>query len=242
MGLQSLLLSRDMESIRILRQALEKLEIEVEICRGARSGAEIIASEKFDAVIIDCDDLQGGLDVLQKLRQTASNRTTVAFAVLNGTSTHRAFELGASFVLQKPLSHISASRCFSAGLGLMERERRRYFRYPVHSSVSLTFGQNYKLDATTTNLSEGGMAVRFRGSLPKAGLSTIAFTIPDTDKLTECRAELAWVDGAGFAGVRFLDLARKPRLQLEAWLDRQIAAAEAEAERGKDAKAASARR
>ena len=239
MNLQALLLSRDPQSIRILRHTLELLAIDVEVCRGASSGNEILASEKFDAVIVDCDDLHGGLDVLANLRKTASNRHTVAFAVLNGTGTHRAFELGASFVLQKPLSTISANRCFSAALGLMERERRRYFRHPLQIGVAMAFGPDHKFEATTTNLSEGGMAIRFRGRLPKAGLSKVSFTIPDLQTAMECKAELAWVDAGGWAGVRFVEMSRKSRQELERWLEKQITSADSEAEE-RAAKAGSA--
>ena len=127
MQLESLLLSRDPEVIRVLRPTLEKLSIDLEVCRGAKSGAEIISSEKFDAIIIDCDDLQGGLEVLSAMRKESSNKSSVAFAILNRqTTTHKAFELGANFVLQKPLSGLNAMRCFSAAINFMLRERRRY--------------------------------------------------------------------------------------------------------------------
>src|ERR1700758_5014061 len=102
MALESLLLSRDPEVIRVLRPTLEKLAIEVEVCRGARSGGEILSAEKFDAIIVDCDDLQGGLEVLEALRKGTSNKNSVTFAILNGsTTTQKAFQMGANFVLQK---------------------------------------------------------------------------------------------------------------------------------------------
>ena len=74
MNLESLLLSRDVEVMRILRPALEKLAIDVQICQESAEATEILLSEKFDAVIVDCDDLPGGLGVLQELR--AHNRTS----------------------------------------------------------------------------------------------------------------------------------------------------------------------
>ena len=86
MQLESLLLSRDPEVIRVLQPTLEKLAIDVEVCRGVKSGNEILTTEKFDAVIVDCDDLKGGLDGLANLKKNASNRNSVAFAILIGTS------------------------------------------------------------------------------------------------------------------------------------------------------------
>src|SRR5205823_1149784 len=46
MPLQSLLVSRDAHVVGVLRPTLEKLAIEVEVCRGAKSGNEILLSEK----------------------------------------------------------------------------------------------------------------------------------------------------------------------------------------------------
>jgi CheY-like chemotaxis protein len=223
MTLDSLLLSRDQQVIGVLRPALEKLSIEVEVCRGARSGNEILGSEKFDAVIIDCDDLQGGLEVLDSLRKSPSNRNSVTFALLNGkTTTQRAFELGAKFVLQKPVSQLNAMRCFSAALGFMVTERRRYFRHELEMPVTVVFGREQELKAAATNLSDGGMAIRFRGRLPKGGVSKVCFTIPESDICMEPKAEIAWVDGAGRAGLRFLELPKSSRQRLERWLTEQL--------------------
>jgi CheY-like chemotaxis protein len=222
MTLESLLLSRDQQAIAVLRPTLEKLSIGIEVCRGARSGTEILSSEKFDAVIVDCDDLQGGLDVLHALRRSASNRNSVTFAILNGkTTTHEAFELGANFVLQKPISAANAMRCFSAALGFMERERRRYFRYPLEMAAVLALGEGQELKTTATNISEGGMAIRFRGKMPRGRISRVAFTLPGSEASFEPKVELAWVDGAGHAGLRFVELEKKSRRQLEEWLAEQ---------------------
>jgi CheY-like chemotaxis protein len=223
MPLQSLLVSRDAHVVGVLRPTLEKLSIEVEVCRGAKSGNEILLSEKFDGVIVDCDDLQGGLEVLESLRKGNSNKNSVAFAVLNGTTTtHRAFELGANFVLQKPISPLNAMRCFSAAVGFMTRERRRYFRQPVSVPVTAIFGKGQEIKATSSNLSEGGMAILFKGKLPKAGLAKVAFTLPAGRSVIEPKADVAWADGSGRAGIRFTEMPAPSREELDAWLAEQI--------------------
>ena len=76
MTLESLLLSRDTDLVRVLRPTLEKLAIDVEICQEARAAADILVSEKFDAVIVDCDDLKGGLEVLPRENIWISNICT----------------------------------------------------------------------------------------------------------------------------------------------------------------------
>ena len=77
MGLECLALTRDTRSLETLQHAAEKLSIKLEVCRGVNSGGEVLMSEKYDGVIIDCDDLQGGLELLGQLRKTASNNRSM---------------------------------------------------------------------------------------------------------------------------------------------------------------------
>jgi CheY-like chemotaxis protein len=223
MNLESLLVSRDSEVVRLLQTTLEKLSIGVQVSAAARSGSEVLSSSKYDAIIVDCDDLQGGTDVLRNLRKTPSNKTSVSFAILNGkTTTQQAFEMGANFVLQKPLTTSTTLRCFNAALGFMERERRRYFRCPVEMPVLLHLGQAAPLKATATNLSEGGMAIKVSGAIPKQPISKINFTLPGSKVAVESKGEIAWADGHGCAGIRFSEIADASRQQLEGWILRRI--------------------
>jgi DNA-binding response OmpR family regulator len=219
MTLESLLISGDVSVHRVLRPTLEKLSIRVEVCNAAKAGEDVLLSEKFDAVIVDCDDMQGGQELLQNVRKTPSNRNSVSFAILNGkTTTQRAFEMGANFVLQKPISSLNANRCFNAALSFMERERRRYFRHPIEMPVLVYFASAQSVKATTTNISEGGMAIRYTGTWPKENPSKLQFSLPGTKLTLEPKAELSWADGVGKAGLRFVDLPQSSKHQMETWL------------------------
>jgi len=220
MTLESLLLSQDPELVRVIRPTLEKLSIDVEVCHDARAGSNILISDKFDAVIVDCDDLSGGLALLQGLRNTPSNKSSVAFAVLNGkrTTTQEAFGMGANFVLQKPISSLNASRCFHAALNFMLKERRRYFRQPVKIDVKVAL-EGKTLNATSTNLSEGGIALLLREALPKGATPTLKFSLPESSIHIEVAAEVAWADFKGLAGLRFHEMPKTVQARLEEWLD-----------------------
>jgi len=226
MRLESLLLSRDAEVIRVLQPALEKLSIEVEVCHGVRSGHEIIRTEKFDAIIVDCDDLEGGLRVLEGLRKASSNKNSVTFAILNGTTTtQQAFKMGVNFVLQKPISTLNATRCFSAALNFMIREQRRYFRHPVEIAATFESADGQKLKATITNISEGGMAIFFRGKFPSGSVSA-SFNLSGGASPLEPKVQVAWMDDSGRAGLQFFDVAKDMRDQLDQWLTEQCKNAE----------------
>jgi CheY-like chemotaxis protein len=223
MNLESLLVCRDAEVVRVLQPTLEKLSIEVEVSAAARSGAEILSSAKFDAVIVDCDDLQGGVDVLRSLRQNPSNKTSVSYAILNGkTTTQQAFEMGANFVLQKHITTAGTLRCLNTAMSFMVREKRRYFRCPVEMPVKLTFSQGEELKATATNLSEGGVAIHFEGTLAKNAVGKVQFALPGTKVVMEPKCDVAWADGLGRAGIRFQKLPESSREQLEKWIMRRL--------------------
>jgi CheY-like chemotaxis protein len=223
MTLESLLLSRDAEVVRVLRPTLEKLSIEVEICQEAKKASEILISEKFDAVIVDCDDLKGGLEVLECLRATPSNKNSITFAVLNGkkTTTQEAFSMGVNFVLQKPISTLNAARCFHAALNFMERERRRYFRQPVKMLVKIVLGDK-EIKATSTNVSEGGMALVVHQALPKGAKPRLQFMLPETKQALDVETEVAWADIKGHVGLRFHNVPKSSQELLEKWLGEQV--------------------
>jgi CheY-like chemotaxis protein len=223
MALESLLLSQDAEVLRVLRPTLEKLSIEVEVCQEAKAASEILISEKFDAVIVDCDDLKGGLEVLECLRATPSNKNSVTFAVLNGkkTTTQQAFSMGVNFVLQKPISTLNAARCFHAALNFMERERRRYFRQPVKILVKIILGDK-EIKGTSTNISEGGMALILHQALPKGATPRVQFTLPQSKVGLEVETEIAWADIKGHVGLRFQNVPKSSQELLEKWLSEQI--------------------
>ena len=222
MNLGSLLISRDAALLGVLRPTLEKMSVSVEVCSGTQTGEDLLGKRKFDAVIVDCDDLCGGVDLLKGLRRTQSNASSVAFAVLNGkTTTQEAFQIGANFVLQKPLTPLNASRCFHAAMSFMMRERRRYFRHPVEMPVRVGLAPDAEISAAATNLSEGGMAIRFTGKLAKDAECKLQFTLPGSHTSLELPGKVAWVD-EGRAGIKFVEVPQSSQYQLDLWLTERM--------------------
>ena len=220
LNLASLLVSRDPDLVQPLRSAFERHSIGVEVCVGPNAGTEILLSEHFDAVIIDCDDLDGGSDIMRGLRGMSANKNSVAIAVVNQrTSTGQAFQMGANFVVQKPVSPVNASRCVSAAVAMMTRECRRYYRHPVEFPVTVSFGKE-EIEALASNVSEGGMALHFTEARPASNLTKVSFRLPDLSSPFEFRADLAWADEEGIAGIRFVEVPRKAQETLEDWLTR----------------------
>lgn len=216
-------MSKDPDLVRVLRPTLEKLAIDVEICNEIRAGSVILGTDKFDAVIVDCDDLSGGLGLLEELRNTPSNKNSVAFAILNGkeTTTQQAFGLGANFVLQKPISVLNASRCFHAALNFMLKERRRYFRQPVQMQVKVMV-EGKSMTATSTNISEGGIALMLPEALPKGAAPQLQFSLPGSNVHLQVEAEVAWSNVKSLVGFRFHGVPKSSQMELEHWLDERM--------------------
>jgi DNA-binding response OmpR family regulator len=220
--LDSLLLSRDAEVFRVLRATLEKLSIEIEVCQEAKKASDILISQKFDAVIVDCDDMPGGVGVLEGLRATPSNKSSVTFAIVNErTSTQEAFGMGVNFVLHKPLSVLNTSRCFNAALSFMLRERRRYFRHPVKMPVCLVL-DGKEIKGESTNISEGGIALLLQHALPKNAAPRLQFTLPASGPALDVDTQVAWADLKGYVGLRFVNLPASSQELLEGWLTTQM--------------------
>ncbi len=216
------MLSRDAEVFRVLRATLEKLSIEIEVCQEAKKASDILISQKFDAVIVDCDDMPGGVGVLEGLRATPSNKSSVTFAIVNErTSTQEAFGMGVNFVLHKPLSVLNTSRCFNAALSFMLRERRRYFRHPVKMPVCLVL-DGKEIKGESTNISEGGIALLLQHALPKNAAPRLQFTLPASGPALDVDTQVAWADLKGYVGLRFVNLPASSQELLEGWLTTQM--------------------
>lgn len=219
MNLESLVISRDSDLLGILRPVLETIAVNVQACPDILAAASLLDKNKVDAVIVDCDDLPHGVEVLKSIRTTRSNASSVAFAVLNGkTSTQQAFQFGANFVLQKPLTPLNATRCFNAALNFMVRERRRYFRHPLEVPVRITAPGNREVTATTTNLSEGGMSLHCSAQFLKDTKLMVRFSLPQSSISLELKGAVAWSDGSGRVGLRFMEVPQSSQYQLEKWL------------------------
>jgi DNA-binding response OmpR family regulator len=225
MSVEALLLSRDAVVLDGLRRVLDELNVVVQVANAAHEAAELIGQRKFDALILDCDDVDGATDLLAQLRKGAANRAAIVFAMIGGkTSVRQAFNLGANFVMEKPISYERAARSFRAAHGLMLRERRRYFRHAVDIPVTLSFPDfGDGISATIENLSEGGLAIRTRGETPvQNGCVKLNFTLPGREHLMDVKGEVAWAVPDGRAGIRFLYMNDRSRRELDNWLAESI--------------------
>jgi c-di-GMP-binding flagellar brake protein YcgR len=227
MSLKSLVLCSDEKIVRVLRRVLGDLEIAVELCAGSEAALRLLTRQRFEAIIADCAD-DGASEVLRSARNAPCNKQAVAVAIVEPIVGLKAvFDIGAHFVLYKPVSSERAKASFRAARALMKSERRRNARVAVQIPVVLRSpGAGGNMKVTTVDLSEGGMAVNLSSQRRPTGRWQIAFTLPGTANALELPAEFAWEGTRKQAGLRFVDVSPEASRQLRNWLKQNSADAE----------------
>lgn len=223
MELRSLLLSRDEETISVLSWAFEDLGITPELhanIREARSRAE---TQKFDAIVVDCD-VPAGLEFLESTQEMLANCQTVTFAIVNsdlGIAT--VLQRGANMALQKPITLDMVRSTLRAAYGMIMEERRTHTRFSVDVPAKITGLGQSPAHGVLLNISEGGLAFECDTPFLLGHPVTLAFTLPGTKEALEVGGEIVWLGKSGTAGIRLGAISATLRQSLKDWLLTQVA-------------------
>lgn len=224
MSASALLLTRDRHVFTSLLPLLESAELRVEGCFAPGEALLQLKVKKFDAVLIDCASVPDANDIIEALRKGKSNRRAVAFAITEDPhDSQQAFKAGANFVIEKPIEAERAMRSLRAALGLILRERRRYFRCPLNTSVTLQAGEANEFQWSVDNVSEGGLgAIVPEYSTRVAATSVrISFKLPLAEQLIAGKADIVWTRN-GKAGLQFQALRPESRTELDRFLAKKF--------------------
>jgi DNA-binding response OmpR family regulator len=229
MDLQSLVLCSDEKIVHVLRRVLRDLDIAAEHCADPEVAIQKLSRQRFEAVIVDCNDSESAGRVLKAAHDAPTNKKAVAVAIIDEQRHVRnAFEMGANFVLYKPISAERAIAGFRAARALMKRERRRAERIPVKMPVMYIFKNSGGVLQRTVScdLGEDGIGVRLTRNRFDRGPVHLQFSLPNSHCLIKVESELAWEKPNGQAGMRFIDLPSAGRQAIKAWLRAQLPNAE----------------
>ena len=221
MNLKSLLLSSDEKTVRVLRRVLSDLEIDVEHCSAVDHAIRQITRQRFEAIIVDGTSAEDARNVFQGAKAAPVNKRALGIVLVESpVGLKGGFEMGAHFVLHKPLAVERAKASFRAVRALMKRERRLQMRIAVQIPVECHGAGHYK--AKTLDLCEGGMAIQFSGRAAKEKSLRFSLDLPGMNEKLELHGELAWEGNGTEAGVRFKDVTEKQRNTLRLWLNSQL--------------------
>jgi DNA-binding response OmpR family regulator len=221
MNLKSLLLSNDEKTVRILRRVLSDLEIGVDLCSGLEDALRKITRTRYEAIIVDSASVKESADVLRAAKAAPVNKRALAIVLVEPSlGLKGGFEMGAHFVLHKPLAVERAKSSFRAVRALMRRERRLQLRVPVQVPVECRGTNHYK--ARTLDLCEGGMALQFSSRVTHEGVLRFFLELPGLNRKLEIFGELAWEGQGDQAGVRFKNTSDEQRKLLQEWLSTHL--------------------
>lgn len=222
MALQALLLTSDPHARETLHKVLDRANLDLRLCQTTAEALSILNRDKFDAFLVDCDDVEGAPALLQALRRSTINKSAITFALVNGkTSVEEAFQLGANFVLDKPISAERATRSVRAVHGLVMRERRRFHRHLLRATGVILVDEGTELPVTITTISRGGVSIECSRRLDTGGAATLRIFLPGALRVVQTKGEIVWSTVEGHAGIRFQVISAGDLQELQDWLEKR---------------------
>ena len=224
MALTSLVVCADLKAVQVLSQILRELNIAAEHCGDFSSAATRLASQHFDAVVIDCQDQMPAIALIAGVRKLPINRSTLIIALVDGREQVRdIFGQGANFIVYKPVSVERAASSLRAARGLMAREKRIKLRIALHAPASITYADAENVAATLLDLSEDGLAIQSERRLPPRCKVYFQFNLPGDKSSVRLSGDVVWQDSSGRVGIRFVDVPQTSRRTMNEWIKSSLA-------------------
>jgi|SRR5579863_1141688 len=219
MGLECLLVTCDPTLLGHVHANLGTHGVSLDLRQDAASAIELASRRHLDGLVIDCDDVPGGAKALAQIRNSPANKQALILAVVNGsTSTEAALDLGANFVLRKPIQQTRLRSVLDIAVPKMDREHRRYFRYDADLPVRFRNPLGQSFTARMKNVSEGGLAIQMVDPVRLQGVLIVEFELPSVaPQAFHAKAEVVWSDSF-VMGLRFLYIRKDSGLALQTWL------------------------
>src|SRR6184192_2752449 len=82
MAIDALIVSRDPDVINVFRNVMEDAGIHIDESIAAGDSLKRLAKHRYDAVVVDCDGVPDGADVIEALRTDKSNKNSITFALV----------------------------------------------------------------------------------------------------------------------------------------------------------------
>ncbi len=122
MNYAALLFCPDDKTSRVLNQVLTDLEFAVESSTEPFAAVKRLMAQRFDAVVVDCDNDQNAALMFKSVRNSESNQAALTVAVVGDQAgVAKAFRLGANLVLTKPINVEQSKSTLRVAKGLLKK-------------------------------------------------------------------------------------------------------------------------
>jgi len=120
---RAFILCGDEKAVHAVTQILDELEVSFEHSSEPPFALKRLATQRFELLIVDCDNAQNATQVFNSARASGLNKNSIAVAIVEGKAgVPNAFRLGASLVLTKPVSLEQARNTLRTGIGMTRKD------------------------------------------------------------------------------------------------------------------------
>jgi len=126
MSYKSLLFCPDEKTARLVTQVLTELEFAVEPANEPFGAVKKLTDERFDALVVDCQNEQDASLLFKTARDSAQNHSSLSVAVVEGQAgVAKAFRIGANLVLTKPINVEQSKGTLRVARGLLRKNEAK---------------------------------------------------------------------------------------------------------------------
>src|SRR6202163_4346375 len=122
MGYQALLFCPDEKLARVVSQVFTELDFTVEPVHEPFAAVKKLMSQRYDAIVVDCENEQNASLLFKSARNSSSNQSSLAIALVEGQAgVAKAYRIGANLVLTKPINVEQAKGTLRVARGLLRK-------------------------------------------------------------------------------------------------------------------------
>src|ERR1700675_3897544 len=122
MGYQALLFCPDEKLARVVSQVFSELDFTVEPVHEPFAAVKKLMSQRYDAIVVDCENEQNASLLFKSARNSSSNQSSLAIALVEGQSgVAKSYRIGANLVLTKPINVEKAKGTLRVARGLLRK-------------------------------------------------------------------------------------------------------------------------
>ena len=126
MGYKSLLFCPDERTARVVTKVLNELEFSVEPANEPYAAVKKLNDERFDALVVDCQNEQDASLLFKTARDSSQNHSSLSVAVVEGQAgVAKAFRIGANLVLTKPINVEQSKGTLRVARGLLRKNESK---------------------------------------------------------------------------------------------------------------------
>jgi len=218
---QVLVVDDDPPSCELISEIMRSAGFEATSLTSSVAAADLLGKKKFHAVFLDMRmPPPDGLELARLVRASRINAPSLIVMITgeqDRTLMTRAFEVGITFFLFKPVERHKVLKLIRVAESSIERERRRFTRVPLRRTASIEADEK-QIEGTTIDLSFDGMLVQSYLTFPSGTPVTVTLQLQTASAPLRLEARVVRKVGTDHMGLQFTRLGAKESNRLQEFL------------------------